>query len=57
MHLIGHINKTCQALPCATAVPTEQSVPAAREVIVIIWRRGETEGWSVNATYEETEKG
>lgn len=41
MHLIGCIIKTCQALPSAASIPAEQSVPAAREVIVIFWRRGE----------------
>lgn len=36
-----HINKRRAALPSATAVSTEQSVPAAGEVVVIIWRRTE----------------
>lgn len=43
VHLIGHINKTCQVLPGATAVPTEESVPAVREVIVITYERGKME--------------
>lgn len=47
VHLIGRINKTCQALPGAAAIPTEQSVPTAREVIVISWRREEKDGPAV----------
>lgn len=47
VHLIGHINKTCQASPSTAAIPTEQSVPTAREVIVISWRREEKDGPAV----------
>lgn len=45
--LIGRINKTCQALPGAAAIPTEQSVPTAREVIVISWRTKEKDAPAV----------
>lgn len=45
--LIGHINKRRGSLPSTAAVPTDQSVPAAGEVVVIACRRTGhcDEGW------------